>query len=301
MGAVAVTTIQNWTSAQEPIAKKQFVLALGREVKMTRDMFFDVVSSDKLRETYFDYGDLGNMPEFDGTTQYESWVQNYEQQIVAKLFRKGISIDYKFIRTDQQNVTKDASRMLGLCARRRVGGDAMMPFNSAFDGSYTTRDGLALCHTAHTSNVGGATQGNKGTVAFSPAALEAVRILMRQFRTNRDNEMDIMPDMIVGGVTLDGPFQEVLGSTLVPNSANNNINIHKGKYTAVTSIRIVDQNNWWVIDKTLMKQFLKWNKVDDIDFKQDSDFDARASKMVVDAFYGHGPTGWEFIYGNDVA
>lgn len=300
-GPVAVTNIASWISAQEPIAKKQFALGLGREVKMTRDMFFDVGSSNKLQETYFDAGDIGNMVEFNGTTEYESWKQNYQQQIQAKLFRKGMAIDYKFIRTDQQGIVKDASKMLGLAARRRIAGDAMTPFNNAFDGSYVTRDSLSLCNAAHTSNVGGATQSNRGTLAFSPAAVEAVRILMRKFRSNKDNELDIMPDMLVGPIDLDQAFQELLESTHVVNSNNNQINVHKGRYTAVTSIRIVDPNNWFMIDKALMKQYLRWNNLDDIDFKRDEDFDGRTAKWVVDAFYGHGPTGWEFIYGNDVA
>lgn len=298
---IATSTIQNWTSAKEPIAKKAFVLALGREVKGQRDMFFRVEKSDKLQETYFDYGDIGNMGEFTGVTSYESWDQNYQMQIAAKLYRKGMAIDYQFIRTDQQNVVKDGARMLGLAARRRLSGDAMSPFNNPFDGSYVTRDGLALCSTAHTSNVGGSTQSNSGTLAFSPAAVEATRIAMQKFRSNRDNVLEIDPDMLVGPVDLDGPFKEVTGSDKAVNTNINNLNIHKGVYTTVTSTYVVDSNNWFMVDTMLMKENLVWNVLDEVSFGKDTDFDSRRSKWVVDAYYGQGPLGWEWIYGHNVA
>ena len=292
--------IGNFQDDLEPIAKISFKLGLGREVNSRRDMFFKVEGSDKMEETYLELGDIGTVPELDGELDYEGLAQGYKMVISNKEYAKGLQIERRYIRTSQHNIAKQLPEMLGLAMRRRIAGDSVAWWNNAFNTTYVTKDGLQLCSSAHTSANGGSNQANRIVAAFSGPALEAAKITMRKFMTNTDNEMDIVPDMLIGGIDLDGAFQEVIESKWKVDTANNNVNVHQGKYTAVTDVRITDSDNWGLIDKELMKQFLIWQNVDPIEFNKAENFDGFVAKYNVYTFYGFGATGWEWILGSEV-
>lgn len=293
-------TTGNWQQALEPIAKKNFAVGF-KEVPAERDMLFSVEKSDKLTETYLELGDIGNMEEFTGSVPYDEVDQGFSMTVTAREFAKGIQIQRKFVRTDQLDIVKTLPKMLGLAARRRIAGDVFFGYNNAFNTSITTIDGLQLCSTAHTSNNGGATQSNRGTTAFSAVAIEATRILMKRFRTNRDNLFEVMPDMLLVPRDLEEAAYELTASSGKVDTANNNRNFHQGKYKVLVSDWLTDTNNWFFIDSELLKQFAVWNKLDDVEMKQDENFDGIAAKYRAYMFYGFGFRDWRFLFGSEVA
>ena len=290
--------IGNFQDALEPIAKKSFHLGLGKEVDSRRNIFYKVEKSDKLMETYLEIGDISTVPQFDGELDYDTWDQGHKNTITAKEYAKGLKIERRFVRTDQLRVAKQLPEMLGLAMRRRLASDAVYWANNAFSTAYATRDALALCSSAHTSEVGGSNQSNRIVTAFSAVNLEAAKITMRKFLSNRDNVLDIMPDMLVGPIDLDDSFQEVIHSKGKVSTANNDINVSYGKYKAITDIRISDTNNWFLVDSDLMKQFQIWNEVDPVEFKKSENFDGLVAKYMVYCFYGFGSIGWEWALGS---
>ena len=296
-----VVGLKAFQNTLEPIAKRSFHLGLGKQVNGRRDFFYKVDPSDKQTETYLEIGDMGTVPEYTGDLEYTDWKEGYKNTITAKEYLLGLKIEYRWVRFDQLRVAQQASEMLGLTMKRRLAADSVFWFNNMFNGSYVTRDGLALSHTAHTSNVGGNSQGNKLTTAFSAVALSAARIYMRKFTSNKNNVIDVMPDMLVGGIDLDDAFQEVVKSKQRPYTDGNEINVHYGKFKTVTDVRMYDTNNWGLIDSELMKKFQIWNEVDAVDFEKAKDFEARAQKFLVSALYGFGSIGWEWILGFEVS
>lgn len=293
-------TTGNWADALEPIARKNFVLGY-KEVPADRDMFFDVVKSDKLTETYLELGDTGSMGEFTGTVDYDDVQQGFKMTITAKEYAKGMKIQRKLVRTDQLEIIKSLPKLLGLAARRRIATDVFFGYNNAFNTSMTTLDGLQLCSTAHTSNNGGTSQSNYITTAFSAVALEAASISMRRFNTNTDQVFEVQPDMLLGPIDLEEAFYEVNKSSGKVNTANNNANFHMGRYKTYTTRLLSDTNNWFLIDSELMKQFAIWNQVDDVDFKQAEDFDGLVAKYLAYMFYGYGFRDWRFVMGAEVS
>lgn len=293
-------TTGNWADALEPIARKNFQLGF-KEVPGDRDMFFDVVKSDKLTETYLELGDTGSMGEFTGTVDYDDVAQGYKMTITAKEYAKGMKIQRKLVRTDQLDIIKSLPKLLGLAARRRMASDVFFGYNNAFNTSMTTVDGLQLCSSAHTSTNGGQTQSNYTTTAFSAISLEAASIGMRRFNTNTDQPFEVQPDMLLGPIDLEEPFYEVIKSSGKVNTANNNKNFHYGKYKAYTTRLLTDTNNWFLIDSDLMKQFAVWNELDAVDFKQAEDFDGLVAKYLAYMFYGYGFRDWRFVIGAEVS
>lgn len=285
----------------EKVPIVSFRLALGKEVNSLRDVFFRVEQSDKDTETYLELGDIQAVPEYTGELAYADVREGYKMTIQAKEYLLGLKIEYRWLRTDQLRVARDLPRMLGLAMRRRIAAASLSWFNNMFNVARPTKDALALCSSAHTSAVGGATQSNRVALIYSAANLEAVRITMRKFLSNKDNPLEIAPNMIVGGVDLDGPFQETIESSGKVDVDINNMNIHKGKYTAVTDVRIQDPANWCVIDKSLMKEYNIWNEVDKPDIKKAEDFDGRTMKYLIASFFGEGSTDWPWILGSEVS
>jgi phage major head subunit gpT-like protein len=295
-------TTGNWQSALEPIAKKNFNVGF-KEVPAERDMLYDVVKSDKLTETYLELGDIGEMPVFSGDLEYDDISQGYEMTLTAQEYAKGIKIQKKFVRTDQLDIVKQLPKMLGLAARRRMATDVFSIFNDAFNASRPTIDGLQLCSSAHTSNQDGisGTQSNRFTTAASAVALETMRQGMKDFTTNRENLFETNPDMIVCGRALEETFYEIIKSSGKVDTANNNRNFHMGKYKLLVSDWIDDDNNFFVIDSELMKMFLVWNNVDNLEFGQAKDFDGFHAKYAAYSFYGYGARDWRWVAGAEVA
>jgi len=292
----------NFQDTLEPIARVSFKLGLGREVMGRRDFFFKVEKSDKDTETYLELGDIGSVPEFDGELEFATMQQGYKMTIQQKEYGLGLRLQYKWVRTDQLRVAKQLPEMLGLSMRRRIAADSLVWWNNSFNTTLTTKDGLALCSSAHTSNNGGSNQSNRITSPFSAVNLTAAKITMRKFVSNTDQVIDIQPDMLIGAIDLEDAFDEVNKSDGKMDTAFVNMfNVHKGKYTTVTDVRIPDSNNWGLIDSELMKKYNIWNEVDPIEFKKDSNFEGRIAKYAVWAFYGYGVIDWTWILGSEVS
>jgi len=291
----------DWVNAQEPIARKNFFEGF-REVPAEREMIYSVRNSTKLTETYLELGDIGSMSDFNGSLEYDGVEQGRTMTITAVEKAKGMMIQRKLMTTDQLNVVSDLPRMLGLSARRRVASDVFYPFRNAFNGVMTTIDGLSICNSAHTSShEEGSNQSNTGTSAFSAVSLESTRISMTKFLTNRDNKFDVNPSLILCGTDLESAVWEVLNSQGKVDTANNNRNFHQGRFAMLSTKWLDDTNDWFLIDRELMKQWMVWNEVDKIDFKKAEDFDGFCAKYATYAFYGFGVRDWKWVYGHQVS
>jgi hypothetical protein len=97
----------------------------------------------------------------------------------------------------------------------------------------TTGDGQNIFDTDHTiTGSASATYSNLITTAFSRAGLEEAETQFTTFADNSGNKVVVNPDTIV---TTDHPalinaVKEFTKSTLVPDEANNAVNVYSGKY-----------------------------------------------------------------------
>lgn len=290
----------NFQDALEPIAIKNYQVGF-KEIPPERDMIYTVKTSKKLTETYLELGDTGPMNEFTGDLEYEDVQQGYKMTLTAKEYAKGMKIQKKFVLTDQLDIVEGLPKLLGLAARRRIAADTAAILNDAFNTSYTTIDGLQLCSSAHTSNNGGSSQSNRGTTAFSEPAVDAARIAMKAFVSNTDELFEVNPDLLIVPRSLEKAAYEIINSSGKVDTANNNINFHKGKYKLLVLDRLDDSNNWFFVDSELMKIFNVWNNVAPLEFGQAEQFDGLAARYRAYMFYGFGSRDWRWIYGAEVA
>lgn len=293
-------TTGNWQDALEPIAIKNFEVGF-EEIPDELKMIYTVKKSSKLTETYLEIGDFGSMGVFNGNLDYDDTEQGYKMTITATELAKGLKIQRKFVETDQLDIVEGLPKHLGLSANRRMALDVMYPFNNAFNSASATLDTLSLCNAAHTSNNGGSNQSNAGSTAMSAPAVEATRILMKKFLTNKDQRFLVNPDTIICGQDLAQTAYEIVSSAGKVDTALNNANFHKGKYKVIVSDWLESSKNWFMVDSKLMKHFMVWNNVVPLEFGQDRDFDGMVAKYRAYTFYGFGAKDWRFIYGHQPA
>ncbi len=296
-----IVTTGGWADALEPIIKKQFALGF-KSIPQERDLFFDVQKSTKSAETMLSIGDVGTLGPFQGELDYDDVRQNFTKAITAVEYARGLAIQKKLLLTDQIRIIKKLPQLLGQAAKRRLLSDSYSLFNNAFNTTNTGGDGLALCSTAHTSNVGGANQSNSGTSALSAPNVDATRVNMHKFNTNTDNvQFATAPDTIVVPVDLESYAEEIVGSKGKVDSANNNINFHFGRYNVIASRMLTDTNNWFMVNSELMKDHQVWFNVVDMEMEKDTDFNTKVARWSVYTYYGFGFERWEHIFGQNVS
>jgi len=175
-------------------------------------------------------------------------------------------------------------------------------FNNAFNSSvFSGGDGLPLCDDSHTHVGTSETVDNDGSTALSATAVEATRLLMRQFTDETDNLVISRGDTLLVPPALEETAWEVVNATGKMDTADNNPNFNKGKYKIITWDYLTDANNWFMIDSKMAKMYLRWFQRIPTEFNKDKDFDTYLSKWSVYTRYSYGFSDFKFIYGHEVA
>lgn len=184
---------------------------------------------------------------------------------------------------------------LAMVAKRTQEKHAATVFNSAFNTTvFSGGDGLALCSTAHTFVGTSTTVSNSGTTALSATAVEATRLLMRQFTDETDNLMIARGDTLLVPPQLEEAAWEIVNASGKLDTADNNPNFNKGKYKIIVWDYLSDSNNWFMIDSKMAKMYLKWFNRIPTEFNKDKDFDT----LTVGSFIGNDEKKTDEIAGN---
>jgi len=302
---------ENFGDLLEPGLKKIFTEQYNQIPEM-RQMLFNVQTSGSSYEKDSSVGSFGDMPVFTGTISYDDINQGYDVTYTHAEFAKGFKVERKLYDDDLYNVISRKPRGLAISAKRTQEKYAASVFGAtAFSGTGTiTIDGttvlsnteaLSLCNAAHTSTGSTSTQSNTGTSALSATAIEATRILMSQFKDDRDNLISVQPDLILIPRNLEETAWEIISTKGKVDSAENNANFHYGKYKLAVWDYLTDSNNYFVIDSTMSKMFLNWYDRVPLEFFQDKSFDTLISKYAAYARWSYGFSDWRWIYGHNVS
>ena len=247
-------------------------------------------------------GDLGTVPVFDGEISYDDSKQSFRLQTEEIEYAFGLKTTKKLRRNDLYGIVQEQARLLAQrfrAARESIGAAI---FNGGFS-TTTIADTLSLYNTAHTSDVGGSNQSNRGTSAFSPANVEATRRLMIQFKTNRDNiQSATFPDMLLVPTNLEEQAFELIKSKGKVDTAQNNPNFHQGRYKlAVWHNWLTDTNNWFMINQRQMKRFLGFHEWNPVEFFNAGEFDTLVTKHVGYMSVNVSTPDWRWSFGQEVA
>lgn len=250
----------------------------------------------------------GDIPQFSGSVTYQSAAQGYDSTITPVEFASGIQVERRLFDTDQYNIMNQRPVGLARSAQRTRQKHGARRFNNAFSVDslfYTNTEAVALCSNSHTTTVAGASTAtgfdNLVTTALSATAVAAARIQMRGFRDPAGNRMEIEPDELLIPTDLYEVAYEIVESMGKVDTAENNRNVHQGRYTIKEWNYLTDANNWFMSDSSMRKDSLKWVDSVGVEFAMAEDLDTLVAKWRLYMVYGNGHIDWRFILGASVS
>ena len=160
-------------------------------------------------------------------------ISNQTTQRVT-IYKNDYPISWEAFKTDQHELRNRLGRDAGDAARRTQDYAAVLDcYGDAFNGTnFTTPDGSALAANAHTT-INGDTVDNLETGALAPDALwTLVTSLQTQLGQHGDFGGNVFGGILVP-LTLYKKVKEVMNSTLIADSGENNLNIFETAFGQV--------------------------------------------------------------------
>jgi hypothetical protein len=229
-------------------------------------------------------GTLPDWTQFTGSVDYGTRSQGYDTTATYLEFTKGIQVERSLFDDDQYNVMDSRPRALAQSYERTRQAHGARLLENAFSVDpmfYDNTEGVPLCSNSHTTTSGAATGNgfdNLMTDPLSAAAVSLARIQMVGFRGDQAERISVIPDEIFIPPDLFEVGYEIIASSGKVDTADNNRNVHEGKYDLVEWNYQADPNNWFMSASQLRGQSVFW--VDRIasEFAMVEDFDTLVAK-----------------------
>jgi len=232
---------------------------------------YDVSSTDQMTSEHsiIDGYGFAKRKQQGGSYVYGSIKQGYSLNLSQTRIGLMDAITWEMRKFDRYREIDKKMRKLGETTAKRIELDLTHLFTFGMSAaSYTNMDGETVATTSadgqnlfdtdHTITGSSDTYGNLITTAFSRAGLEEAENTFQTFVDNNGNIVLVEPDTIITGrdVTVQNSVKEFLKSTLVPDEANNAVNVYSGKYkhlelpylsTTAAGAPTTSYKNYWML------------------------------------------------------
>ncbi len=271
---------------------------------------YNVMSTDSAWEEFMDIGAVPDVPEFSGQITYLSIAPGFNTKIEPKEYAGGLQFERKLLDDKKYPVLDQRSKGLGTAAQRtreKLGVRIFAyGFSTAFD-FMTSEEGIALCgsHLTKADGVSTATGfSNSGTSAFSKTSVAATRLLMRRFKNDIGQRIDLGDDLELWVPdNLADLAYTIVRTKEGLDSADKNVNMQYGRYEVKPYLRLddYDTNNWFMTSKSQRKNDFLWLDRIKPESKFTVDFDTYISKEAIYFRCAYGWIGWRGLYGHNVS
>lgn len=196
------------------------------------------------------------------------------------------------------------ARALARSANRRKEYEHALPFNNANTTTYYTGgDGLALLSASHTiaGNPAVTFSNYAASTDLSFTSLDAARTAMRTFPEDTTSAtglpLGLTPKILLVPPALETTALELVNSDRKPGTADNEINVMKGKFQVVVWDYITDTNAWFVLaDKKIVGPTSFTRRA--LRFDKDTDFVTQDLLVSASTRYSNGFVDPRFCYGS---
>lgn len=316
----APMTSENWATFLTPGLRKVFDTELrNREELFKRTAIFPTDTSQRAYEDFQGVGGLSaqgwNQFEATGRVPYDAPDPWYKTRLEHREFAKGLSVRRKLMDDNMYPgapIPKAITQRVEMLARslslfrEKSAADV---FNNAFTDTGTDTagfsvsgaDSVGLVSTAHPyspSNTG-STQSNEGTLALTSDNVVTTKARMREFVDDQGELFASHPDMLLVPPELEETALKIVNSELEEGTANNTINVNRGRYNVVVWDYLTDANAWFMIDSGLMSQHLIWLDRIAPEFRAELNKDTMIGEWVAYTRFSRGWDHYAFVYGNN--
>lgn len=210
----------------DPSYRKVY-LETRTERPMEYTSIFNVQDMEIQNEKDLEVVGLGTMPEKDEGSQFtlDKPIVGGNKQYTAVAYGLGAEVTFEMWDDDLFGVMSRMAQEQARSSRNRIEVDAATILNSAFDTAVTGFDSTSLCSTAHT-DADGTTRSNRPAtdVSFSITGLQAAIQSFETLKNQRNMPMLMSPNLVVIDPSNRFIAREILGSSGVPYSADNELN-----------------------------------------------------------------------------
>jgi hypothetical protein len=165
--------------------------------------------------------------------------------------------------------------------------------------SGTGADGSYLCVTNHNLINSSSTGSNATSYKLSAEGLKQVQIISRKIVDDSNQYVNIKFDTLVVAPENEKLAEELVGSDKDPETANNAMNMFKGRYKVVVNPYLADPNTWFLVvsgDKNARKPRFYWRKTPQ--FKTDICSYSDNLLMKARERFAVGFSSWQHIIGS---
>ncbi len=252
-------------------------------------------------------GTLPDFEEFTGNINYQSQSQGYDTTLTFVEFTNGLQVERKLFDDDQYHIMDQKPQALADAyyrTKERLGARMLVNAFSVDNYFYNNTEAVALCSDSHTTTSGASTASgfdNKGTASLTATAVMAAMIQGRGFRGDQAERIGVTFDELWIPVDLTEQAYEINNSMGKLDTANNNVNYLKGKFTINEWNYLTDTNNWFLMDSNMRKKMLFWVDRVPLEFAMVEDFDKLVAKWRAYCRMGGAHIDWRFIFGSQVS
>ena len=251
-----------------PIIRKEWAQRMN-SVQSPLAPFFGIESSQNAAEYSQGLGSLDLVPEYNssaaegapGSIEYDSFSPLYEATFTHKEYASGLAIERKLWDDNRTGTIRRLAQNKGYQFGMTIANHMSSVLNNAFSSSYVGGDAVSLCNDSHPVNVQNSSTvfDNKGTTAFSYAAIKATIQAGKDMNDDRGNPFPVIYDTIYVPTALEMQAYEYVDASGKPGTADNDANaLNRRSLNVIVDPYLTDANNWFMIDSQLAPMHLLW-------------------------------------------
>lgn len=265
------------------------------------EAIYNIKKTNRSIEQSTQISGFGNFVETNEKQEHASDLayQTYDKTYRPLKYTLGFSMSRELVDDDQFGIVAGFSRSLGRSAYNTKEIHGAEVFNDAFDGTtFTGGDGRPLCDTAHTSLAGSLRNELSTSADLSVASLKQAFIDMQDTVDHRGKLLNIMPRTLLVPSELRFTALELLKSTQLADTANNNINsLDSLSLQPVVWNYLTDPDAWFLLADKL-EHDLCWIERDPFEVIT-YDKPSTESKVVYGRMrYARGFNDWRGVFGS---
>ncbi len=297
---------ENWADLLDPIVRWNFYLGFNRRPSLISTLFHEQ-GSVRADEQVSGVGAVGidawEQWEQSGTVGEAKYDQAYKKTYTHREYPLEVAIRSKLVADAQDNEVINIPQRIGDSARLKREVDAASVFNNAFDSNFAGGDAVELCDASHphSPQKPGSSQSNIFTGALTMANLKTVREAMMAFTDDNGNFQAVTPDLLLVPPGLEDKAKTITNSILDPDSGNNAINPQFGRFSYLVWHHLSDANNWFLIDRNLMRMSLDWFNRVPLGINPKVEDKTLVATWIAYMRYSFGFSDWRWVGGSSVA
>jgi WD40 repeat protein len=251
--------------AINPIFRAMMEEPFGGEGMDIVKFLYDGDTSTRPEERLTSISGLPKFPKFTGTLTYKDPVQGFDVTATHVVYAMGVQITRETWDDDQHGKIKRIFSGFKDAAWETRQDDGAQLLNNAFVSDtefYNHTEGVSLCNNSHTTPDGDVSTAsgfdNLSTTALSATALSAARYTMRLFKDFKGVRIDKVPDTLIVPAELEDEALKISQTKMGLDTAAGDKNVQAGRFNVVSSTRLTDTNNFFVVNKGLAKKSFIW-------------------------------------------